>query len=96
MLSILLLLMFPLIILAMVWAFLYVVFYLQGSYTTPDGEVVSQFDMSIVWHEFLAVLPWVVGAVAVWFTIAYFFNASMIRSATGARPPETSPAAPPC
>ena len=86
MLSILLLLMFPLIILAMVWVFLYVVFYLQGSYTTPDGEVVSQFDMSIVWHEFLAVLPWVVGAVAVWFTIAYFFNASMIRSATGARP----------
>lgn len=86
MLSILLLLMFPLIILAMVWVFLYVIFYIQGSYTTPSGEVISSLDVSLVWSEFLQVLPWVVGVVAVWFTIAYFFNASMVRAATGARP----------
>ena len=31
-------------------------------------------------------LPWVVGGVTLWFVIAYFSNASMIRHATGARP----------
>ena len=85
-LSVLLLLMFPVIILAMVWVFIYVLFYIQGTYTTASGETISTFDMALVWDEFLHVLPWVVGIVAVWFTIAYFFNASMVRHATGARP----------
>lgn len=35
---------------------------------------------------FMSVLPWVLGGVAIWFTIAYFTNTSMIRNAVRATP----------
>ena len=35
---------------------------------------------------FMNVVPWVVGAVAIWFAIAYFSNTSMIRHAVKAEP----------
>lgn len=35
---------------------------------------------------FMSVLPWVLGAVAIWFAIAYFSNTSMIRHAVRATP----------
>ena len=35
---------------------------------------------------FMSVLPWVLGAVAIWFAIAYFTNTSMIRHAVRATP----------
>ena len=36
--------------------------------------------------SFMSVLPWVIGAVALWFIIAYFSNTSMIRNAVKAEP----------
>ena len=39
-------------------------------------------------NEWIQVMPWVVGIVAIWFLIAYLFNTSMVRRATGARPLE--------
>ena len=36
--------------------------------------------------SFVKILPWVLGGVAIWFTIAYFSNTSMIRHAVRATP----------
>lgn len=84
--SILLLLMFPLIILATVWVFLALLNYLGGGYYDQYGQVVHQLNVADVNHYFLQALPWVVGGVAAWFLIAYFGNVGMIRHAVHARP----------
>ena len=86
--SVLLLLAFPLIILATVWVFLALVNYLGNGYYDVYGNVVHQLDEATVNAYFLSVLPWVVGIVGVWFAVASFSNAAMVRHATGARPLE--------
>ena len=86
MLSVLLLLAFPCIILAMVWVFLAILEALSGS--PADGYAYGPqqgFDAAVN-ATFLHVAPWVAGGVALWFVIAYFSNAAMVRHATGARP----------
>ncbi|MBQ8097338.1 MAG: M48 family metallopeptidase [Prevotella sp.] len=85
-LSMLLLLGFPTILLVMVWVFLFVIHSIEGSYYDAYGNVSYGVSLDQVTHEFLLTLPWVVGGVGIWFAIAYFSNASMIRHATGARP----------
>ena len=85
-LSMLLLLGFPTILLVMVWVFLFVIHSIEGSYYDDYGRVYYGVSLDQVTHEFLLTLPWVVGGVGIWFAIAYFSNASMIRHATGARP----------
>lgn len=86
MLSVLLLLSFPAILLGMVWLFLFLIQYFGGGYYDDRGNYVTALDLSIVNQQFLMALPWVVGGVTIWFAIAYFSNASMIRHATGAHP----------
>ena len=82
--SVLLLLMFPAIILGMVWVFLALLNFFGNGYYDEYGGVVHQLDLETVNYYFLTSLPWVVGGVAVWFLIAYFMNAKMIQQATGA------------
>lgn len=81
--SILLLILFPCIILGIVYAFLA----LTNMYEVPDGYQSSRFvvDTATVNAAFLEALPLVVGIVGIWFLISYFTNASMVRQATGAR-----------
>lgn len=81
--SILLLILFPCIVLGMVYAFLA----LTNMYEVPDGYQSSRFvvDTATANAAFLEALPWVVGIVGIWFLISYFTNASMVRQATGAR-----------
>lgn len=81
--SILLLILFPCIVLAMVYAFLAI----TNMYEVPDGYQSSRFvvDTATANAAFLEALPWVVGIVGIWFLISYFTNASMVRQATGAR-----------
>ncbi len=86
--SVLLLLAFPCIILGMVWIFLLILSYFAGGYVDASGEVVQEIDIDAVNYYFLTALPWVVGAVGLWFVIAYFSNTSMVRAATHARPLE--------
>ncbi|MCM1079433.1 MAG: M48 family metallopeptidase [Bacteroidales bacterium] len=86
--SIILLIMFPVIMLGMVWVFLALVNYFGGGYYNEYGELVHRLDADAVNYYFFRALPWVVGGVGLWFAIAYFSNTSMIRSATGARPLE--------
>ena len=85
MMSIFLLIMFPIILLAMVWVFLALINVLGGSYYDEYGNVVHSLDTATVNYYFLSALPWLVGGVGIWFLIAYFSNAAMVRSATGAR-----------
>ena len=85
-LSILLLLMFPTIILGMVWGFLAALNYFGNGYTDEYGEMVYQLDISTVNYYFVTAIPWVVAGVLIWFVIAYLGNVAMVQQATGARP----------
>lgn len=86
MLTTILLLLFPVIILGMVWVFLALVNYLGHGYYDQYGNIVRHLDSATVNYYFINALPWVVGGVAIWFAIAYFSNTAMVRAATGARP----------
>lgn len=83
--SILLLLAFPCIILGMVWVFLAILNFLQGGYYDQYGNFVNELNAAEVNAEFISVIPWVILGVGVWFAIAYFANASMIKNAVHAR-----------
>lgn len=65
--SILLLIAFPTLILACVWLFFYFNF---------------QNDISFVNQQFIDTVPFILIAVLIWFTIAYFANSLMIQYAT--------------
>lgn len=86
--SMLLLLLFPCIMLGVVYAFLVILNYLGTADPGYEAEygMVSRVDWEYVNYEMIHVLPWVVGIVGLWFVIAYFTNTAMIRRATGARP----------
>ena len=86
--SVLLLLMFPCIILGMLWVFC-CVFGFTTAYDSYGNEQ-TYFDPAIVTDVWLSWAPWAVAIVGIWLLIAYFFNVQMIRSATGARPLERS------
>ena len=81
----LLLLMFPLIILGMVWVFLALLNYFDSAMYDEYGNVIHTLNTDVVNDYFLSALPWVVGGVGIWFLIAYFGNAAMVKAATGAR-----------
>lgn len=86
MLSIMLLILFPVILLVMVWTFFAAINYLGGNgYYDEYGNAINVLDVEQVNMMFAQVAPWVVAGVAVWFLIAYFSNASMVKAATGAR-----------
>lgn len=80
--SMLLLCFFPLLILGMVWLFFFIVC------TSGGGEGISAYQIEDATYMWAQTVPWVVGIVGIWFAIAYFANASMVRQATGARPLE--------
>ena len=72
----------------MVWVFLAALDFFGNTYYDSYGNAVHMLDADGVNEQFLSVIPWVVGVIGVWFTIAYFSNVSMVRHATGARPLE--------
>ena len=84
--SLLLLILFPCIILGMVYAFLAFV----NMQEVPDGYQSSHFvfDAMATNEAFVMTLPWIIGIVGIWFMISYFTNTSIVRQATGARPLE--------
>lgn len=85
-LTIMLLILFPVIILGMVWVFLALVNYFGNGYYDQYGNIVHQLDAATVDYYFMNTIPWVIVGVGIWFTIAYFANTAMVRAATGARP----------
>lgn len=85
-LTIMLLILFPVIILGMVWVFLALVNYFGNGYYDQYGNIVHQLDAATVNYYFMNTIPWVIVGVGIWFTIAYFANTAMVRAVTGARP----------
>ena len=83
--SLLLLILFPCIILAIVYAFV-AFMNVQEVYDGYGSHLT--FDAMATNESFLYTIPWVVGIVGIWFMISYFTNASMVRNATGAKPLE--------
>lgn len=73
--SVLLLLAFPLVMLAMVYAFLWIAATAQNGHP----NVINNFTTTV---------PLVIAGTVIWFTVAWFFHSKMIRKATGSRPLE--------
>jgi len=73
--SVILLVAFPLILLAMVYLFLF--------FTTPQ-----EYGYAAVNESFTSTIPVVIIATGIWFLIAWMFHSSMIRLATGSKPLE--------
>ena len=83
--SVLLLVLFPVILLALDFLF----FYLYNLFTAQQQDIPYPepvLDMAI--REFISTMPLVLLFTGIWFIIAYFSNTSMIRAATGSRPLE--------
>ncbi len=74
--SLLLLLAFPILILSLVYIFFFIVY---------DGYSEEFSNIDSVNRNFLETIPVVMIIVAIWFTIAYFFNTSMIKAATSSK-----------
>ena len=77
-----LLLMFPCIILGMLWVFC-CVFGIQSTYDQYYQEQ-HYLNTDIVNGLWLEMAPWAIAIVGIWFAIAYLFNAQMVQYATGA------------
>lgn len=76
--SVLLLIAFPLLVLASVFAVVYFTTY--DAYGNPSPELATEL--------FLQAIPFVTTVVLVWFLIAYFAHGKMIAMATGSKPLE--------
>jgi heat shock protein HtpX len=83
--STLMLILFPCVILCLVWLFFYIitVYFLAQQEVYDTVEPVSQAT-----GDFLQAAPWVAGVCMVWVLIAYFSNTAIINASTGARPLE--------
>ena len=84
--SMMLLLMFPCIILGMLWVFC-CIFGFQTTYNSY-GQEEFYLNTDIINETWLNWAPWAVVIVGIWLVIAYLFNAQMIQHATGAKPLE--------
>lgn len=80
--SLLLLVLFPCLVVGLVFLFCYLLTFLtQNEYSQVD-PMQNTIDL------FINVAPYAIGGVFIWFIIAYFSNTSIINSATGAHPLE--------
>ena len=84
--SMMLLLMFPCIILGMLWVFC-CIFGFQTTYNSY-GQEEFYLNTDIINETWLSWAPWAVVIVGIWLVISYLFNAQMIQHATGAKPLE--------
>lgn len=82
--STLLLILFPCLIIALTWLFFFFISGDNAGAYDNDGGYQSLSRVESATYMALPAIPWVIGACAVWFLIAYFANTSMIASATNA------------
>ncbi len=71
--SVVLLLLFPILVLVMVYAF---IFFTNYSSEIPDS-------LNYINQEFISTIPFVLIAVGIWFVIAYFTNTTIINKTAG-------------
>jgi heat shock protein HtpX len=75
--SLIMLVMFPIVLFVLTWIFFFVIANLE--------ESEQQMDFNAA---FIQAIPWIAGAVCIWFLIAYSSHTSMISKATGSKPLE--------
>jgi len=80
--SLLLLLMFPCLVVGLVFLFCYLLAFFSNSDATSVTAVPLYISL------FINIAPYAIGGVLIWFLIAYFANTSIIKSATGSKPLE--------
>lgn len=85
-LSMVLLMMFPCIILGMLWVFL-CIFGIEETYDSY-GEPHFYLNPTTPTAMWLEWAPWALGIMCAWLLIAYFWNVRFIQMATGAKPLE--------
>lgn len=81
--SLLLLLLFPCLVIGLVFLFCYLLLMFTGN-NQPAQTDILQASVKM----FIHIAPYVLGGVLLWFIIAYFANTSIINSATGSQPLE--------
>ncbi len=88
--SFLLLALYPFMIMAMVWGIAYVLGMSQtGSYIqiTEGGYAAGQMNPVLYANNLLLEYwPAILGVIAIWFLISFFFNTAMIRALSHAKP----------
>ena len=87
--TVILLFMFPLLLLGMVLASIMMLDWIGffcGATTCLDGPTSGVFHWYMIKEYFLDAMPPTLAVTAIWFTIAYFANVSIIRHVTHARP----------
>ncbi len=72
--SVVLLILFPFVIMGLVWLFVFLV------------QPLNDYRLDRANHLFLTSLPWVIAGVGLWFVIAWFSHTGMIERATGSVP----------
>jgi heat shock protein HtpX len=82
--SVLLLVLFPVIIIALVFLFVFIVV----AATQPTEYTQHYTTIELIWPAFLQAIPYTLGIVAIWFLIAYFSHSYIISHATHSKPLE--------
>jgi len=72
--SVILLILFPIVILGLVWLFVFLI------------QPLEEYRIERANQLFLTSLPWVIAGVGLWFVIAWFSHTGMIERATGSAP----------
>jgi heat shock protein HtpX len=85
--SVLILLLFPVVFIALTWLFFFFLSISQSHYFNPDQQ--EQYSLiPVVNNHFFRTIPWVTIGVLVWFTVAWFSHSTMIDKATSSKPLE--------
>lgn len=85
----LLLMSFPVLIFAMIYAFYVGLIYFgffSPQFISPAATPADEPVFKMAFYHLLDIIPYIIGGVAIWFIIAWFFHSRMIRAATGAVP----------
>jgi heat shock protein HtpX len=85
--SVLILLLFPVVFIALTWLFFFFLSISQSHYFNPEQQ--EQYSLiPVVNNHFLRTVPWVTIGVLIWFTVAWFSHSAMIDKATSSKPLE--------
>lgn len=81
-----LLFLFPCLVAVLTYLFCFLLVVLTYNNNNAAYEEVNKWALAN--QMFIEIIPYIIGGVLIWFIIAYFANASIIKAATGAHPLE--------
>lgn len=81
-----LLFLFPCLVAVLTYLFCFLLVVLTYNNNNAAYEEVNKWALTN--QMFIEIIPYIIGGVLIWFIIAYFANASIIKAATGAHPLE--------